>query len=68
MRKFLTSGAMLSSVFAVVPLIRQTATERRRWKIALLWIAWGLGVAVAVATVLDDIDEARDAELELSGK
>lgn len=68
MRKFLTSGALLSSVFSVVPLIRQTSTERRRWKIVLLWVAWGIGVAVAVASVLDDIDEARENELELTGK
>lgn len=68
MRKFLTNGALLSSVFAVVPVIRQTTTERRRWKVALLWIAWGIGVAVAVASVLDDIDDAREAELELTGK
>ncbi|GGA64538.1 hypothetical protein GCM10011490_13970 [Pseudoclavibacter endophyticus] len=64
MRKFITNGAVLSSVFAIVPLLRQTATQRRKWKVALMWLAWGVGVAVAVASVLDDIDEAREAELE----
>ncbi|MGO2110149.1 MAG: hypothetical protein ACTH31_00885 [Pseudoclavibacter sp.] len=66
MRKFLTNGAVLSSIFSVVPLIRQTATQRRKWKLTLMWIAWGIGVAVAIASVLDDIDEAREAELELN--
>lgn len=63
MRKFLTNGALLSAVFSVVPLLRRSSTERRRWKIVLLWVAWGISVALAVATVLDDIDEAREREL-----
>lgn len=62
MRKFLTNGAVVSAVLAVVPLIRQTASQRRRWKTVLMWAAWAIGVAVAVASVLDDVDEAREAE------
>lgn len=68
MRKFLTNGALISSVIGVIPLIRQTATQRRKWKVALMWIAWGINVAVAIASVLDDIDDARDSELELEGE
>lgn len=68
MRKFITNGAVLSAVFAIIPLIRQSATQRRRWKTGLMWLAWGIGVAVAVASVLDDIDEAREVEFELTRK
>lgn len=64
MRKFITNGAVLSSIFAIVPLIKNTATQRRNWKVILMWVAWGLGIAIAIASVLDDIDEAREAELE----
>ena len=68
MRRFLFNPAVLSSVFAVVPLIKSTATQRRRWKIVLMYIAWGIGIAVAIASVLDDIDEARDEELGILTK
>ena len=68
MRKFLTNGAILSAVFSIVPLIKQTATQRRKWTVILMWIAWAISVAVAVSTVLDDIDDAREAELEIVRK
>lgn len=68
MRKFLTNGAVISAVFGIVPLIRAASTQRRRWKVALMWVSWGISVAVAIATVLDDIDDAREAELELGRK
>ncbi|KAB1659520.1 aminoacyl-histidine dipeptidase [Pseudoclavibacter chungangensis] len=61
MRKFLMNGAVLSSIFAVVPVIRRTSTSHRRWAVALLWIGWGIGVAVAIAGVLDDADDEHDA-------
>ena len=64
MRKFITNGAVLSAVFGIVPLVKQTATQRRRWRTVLMWISWGVTVAIAVAGVLDDIDEARERELE----
>lgn len=64
MRKFFTNGALVSSIFGIVGVIRQSSTERRKWKVALLWLAWGIGVAIAVAGVLDARDEARERELE----
>lgn len=64
MRKFITSGAMLSSVMGFFTTLRQTSTQRRRWKTVLMWISWGLSVAIAVAAVLDERDEEREKEIE----
>lgn len=64
MRKFITSGAMLSSIMGFVTTLRQTSTQRRRWKTILMWISWGLSVAIAVAAVLDERDEERERERE----
>lgn len=64
MRKFITNGALISAIFGVVGVIRQTSAEQRKWRIVLLWLAWGIGVATAVAGVLDAHDDARERELK----
>lgn len=57
MRKFMMSGAVLSSLFGVVPLIRRTSNSNRRWVVALMWAAWLIGVVVAVVGVIDEEDD-----------
>lgn len=66
MRKFITSGAMISSAMSFFTTLRQTKTQRRRWKTVLMWISWALSVAIAVAAVLDERDEEREKEIERS--
>lgn len=64
MRKFLTNGALLSSVMGFVPTLRKASNQRRTWKSVLIWISWGLSVAIAVAAVLDERDEEREQEIK----
>jgi hypothetical protein len=50
-RKYLLSPRVLASGLAVLPVARATrkpALGQRSW---VLWLGWGLGVAVALATV-----------------
>jgi hypothetical protein len=60
-RKFIFNFSVLSSLFGAVGLAKSTASGPRDWRLALLWVAWGINVAIAVGTV---IEQSRDAELE----
>ncbi len=64
MRKYLFSGTLLSAVFGGWGVLQTTRqSPRRDWKLVLMWISWGLSVAIAVGTVIDrsrDADELED--------
>lgn len=59
MRKYLLNGAVLGAAFSAVGVIKQTASGPRDWRLALMWVSWGISVAVAVGTV---IEENRELE------
>lgn len=61
-RKFIFSGTMLSAVFGGWSTIQATRKGPRDWRLGLLWVIWGLTIAVAVGTVLKehDIDELEE--------
>jgi len=60
-RKFIFNFSVLSSLFGAVGLAKSTASGPRDWRLALLWVAWGINVAIAVGTV---IEQSKDHELE----
>jgi len=60
-RKFIFNFSVLSSLFGAVGLAKSTASGPRDWRLALLWVAWGINVAIAVGTV---IEQSQDHELE----
>ncbi len=57
MRRFLTSTAVLGSVVGVIGPIRATTKGPRDWRLALTWAAWGIGVAIAIGTVIEESKE-----------
>lgn len=59
MRKYLLNGAVLGAAFSAIGVINQTRTGPRDWRLALMWVSWGISVAVAVGTV---IEENRELE------
>lgn len=64
MRKFLLSPGIWSSLFPVIGIVRATREGRRDWRTVLMWVSWGIGVALAVGAVLDKDREVRLDELE----
>jgi len=61
MRKFIFNFSVLSALFGAVGLAKSTASGPRDWRLALLWVAWGINVAIAVGTV---IEQNQDLELD----
>jgi hypothetical protein len=61
MRKFLFSTQFLGAVFGGWSTLQATRQGPRDWRLVLMWLSWGLSVAIAVGTV---VKESQDAELE----
>lgn len=64
-RKFLLSPGIWSSLFPVIGLARTTKDGPRDWRLVLMWLSFGIGLALAVGTVLD---RSRQAELDELGE
>lgn len=62
MRKYLFSGSMLSAVFGGWGTLQTTRKGPRDWRLILMWISWGLSIAIAVGTVLQNEREANELE------
>jgi len=60
-RKFLLSPAIWSSVFPAIGLARASKDGPRDWRLVLMWASFGIGLALAVGTVLE---KSRQAEIE----
>jgi hypothetical protein len=53
MRKFIFNFSVLSSLFGAVGLVKTTREGPRDWRLILLWVAWGINVAIAVGTAAE---------------
>ena len=60
MRKFIFSGTFLGAIFGGFSMLKATKNGPRDWRLILMWVSWGLTVAIAVGSVLK---EQHDNEL-----
>lgn len=61
MRKLLFNASVLGAVFGGFTAVRATLRGPRDWRLILVWLGWGISVALAVADVLA---EAKEEEPE----
>ncbi|MBF4568802.1 hypothetical protein ITJ57_08465 [Plantibacter sp. VKM Ac-2880] len=59
MRKYLFNGSMISAVFGGISALQATRQGPRDWKLILLWLSWGISLALAISTVLDESKQAE---------
>jgi hypothetical protein len=62
MRKYVFNSAIIGAVVGAWSVIQTTRQGPRDWRLILMWISWGITVALAVGSVLRDDDEARELE------
>ena len=62
MRKYLFSGAVITSILAGVGVIKATVTGPRDWRLLLMWISWAASLAIAIGTVADETKRAELTE------
>lgn len=60
-RRFLFNGSVIGALFGGLGVIKSTRTGPRDWRLILMWISWGLTLAIAIGTV---IKESEQQELE----
>jgi len=52
-RKFLFNGAILSSIFSGVSLLKSLTAGPRDWRLLLTAVAWVATTAIAIGNVVD---------------
>lgn len=49
--KYVTNFGVLSAALAVFGVIRQSREMPKDWRIALIWVAWAIGLVLAIVGV-----------------
>jgi hypothetical protein len=62
MRRFIFNTSILSALFGVWGVVQATRKGPRDWRLILMWVSWGLTVAIAVGTVITEADASRELE------
>jgi hypothetical protein len=66
-RKFIFNSSIIGAVFGAYSVIQTTRRGPRDWRLILMWLGWGITVALAVGTVVQDDREARALNNKVSG-
>lgn len=61
-RRFIFNTSILSAVFGVWGVVQATRKGPRDWRLVLMWIGWGIAVAIAVGTVIEQSRERQELE------
>lgn len=60
MRKFVFSSSIISALFGAWSVLQTTRQGPRDWRLILMWVSWGLSLAIAVGTVIDESTSGVD--------
>ncbi|MFP7759781.1 hypothetical protein [Marisediminicola sp. LYQ134] len=61
MRKYIFSSSVIAALFSGWSTLQATKEGPRDWRLLLMWVGWGVSLAIAIGTV---IDEDRRGELD----
>jgi hypothetical protein len=64
-RKYLFNAAILSAAVHAVSVVNTTRKGPRDWRLALMWASWGISVAIAVGTIIEDQKKIGDPAFQL---
>ena len=62
MRRFIFNTSILSALFGVWGVVQATRKGPRDWRLVLMWIGWGIAVALAVGSVIEQSRAANELE------
>lgn len=60
MRKYIFSSSVISAVFGGWSILQTTRQGPRDWRLVLMWLSWGLTLAIAIGTVIDEANNGLD--------
>jgi hypothetical protein len=67
-RKYLLNGAILSAAVSGLSVARATRKGPHDWRLALMWASWGISVAIAIGTLIEDQKKLGDPAFQLNGR
>lgn len=62
LRKFIFNTTLLSAILGGWSTVQATRRGPRDWRLILMWISWGLTVAIAIGTVIKQSQDANELE------
>lgn len=62
MRRYLFNGSLLSAVAGGWTIFQTTKQGPRDWRLILMWLSWGLTVAIAVGTIAKQAQDSHELE------
>ncbi|WP_010203412.1 hypothetical protein [Salinibacterium sp. PAMC 21357] len=62
MRKYLFNGSLLSAIAGGWSIFQTTKEGPRDWRLILMWISWGLTIAIAAGTIAKQAQDSYDLE------
>ena len=60
MRKYMFSSSVISAIFGGWSIMQSTRQGPRDWRLLLMWLSWGLTLAIAIGTVIDEAHNGLD--------
>ncbi len=67
MRKFILNSSIIGALFGAYSVIQTSRRGPRDWRLVLMWLGWGITVALAVGTVIQEDREARELNATATG-
>lgn len=61
MRKYLLNTSLLGAVAGAWSVVKATKSGPRDWRLVLLWVSWGISVALAVGSIQEQTQQERAA-------
>ena len=65
MRKYLFNSAIITAAVSAVGVVKATRSGPRDWRLVLMWVSWGISVAIAVGTIIEDQTSPGDPACQL---
>lgn len=62
MRKYIFNTSVIGAIFGGITAVNATRRGPRDWRLILLWASWAISVALAVGTVMQEDEEARELD------
>ncbi len=62
MRKYLFNGSLLGAVAGGWSIFQTSRHGPRDWRLILMWLSWGLTVAIAIGTIAKEAHDSYELE------
>ncbi|MCS5716539.1 hypothetical protein N1027_00125 [Herbiconiux sp. CPCC 205763] len=62
MRKYILNSSIIGAAIGAFSAIQTTRKGPRDWRLILMWISWAITVALAIGSVMQQDEDARELE------